>query len=130
MTVPCVHLLFRDDVPLPLALFSTHILSDHLYGSLFQTYSSTRSPPLAPRSRYSLYFTAAIRCEVKNFRHRLSHTAHIHSVYFLSHYTFWLWWSRVASMYNILLVFPDHCDVHHIRGRIPPCCSGFVISRG
>jgi hypothetical protein len=67
MTVPCVHLLFRDDVPLPLALFSTHILSDHLYGSLFQTYSSTRSPPLAPRSRYSLYFTAAIRCEVKKF---------------------------------------------------------------
>lgn len=44
-----------------------------------------------------------MRSEKKKFRHRLSHTAHIHV---LSLYTFWLWWSRVASMYNKLLVFP------------------------
>ena len=49
MTVPCVPLQFRDDV-LPFAFSSlfTHILSDHLYGSLFQIYSSIRSPPLSP----------------------------------------------------------------------------------
>ncbi|KAN0111462.1 hypothetical protein V8E52_008485 [Russula decolorans] len=42
----------------------------------------------------------------KKFRHRFSHTAHIHSMYCLSLYTFWLWWSRVASMYNKLFMFP------------------------
>jgi hypothetical protein len=135
MTVPCVLLRLRDDVLLPFALCS------HLHTSFLTICTDRSSKPTAPlaldppppRSRYGLHFTAAaIRCEVKkistsSFPHR-PHPPHVPC---LSLYTFWLWWSRVASMYNNkLLMFRNHYDVHHIPGRIPPCCGGFVISRG
>jgi hypothetical protein len=110
MTVPCVLLRFRDDV-LPFALYS------HLYTSFLRILtictdrSSKPTAPLAtlppPRSRYGLYFTAAtIRCEVKKIStSSFPHRPHPLRVLCLSPYTFWLWWSRVASMYDNCLCF-------------------------
>lgn len=67
MTVPCVLLRFRDDVPLPFADCS------HLHTSFLTICTDRPSKPTAPLaclhpSRYGLYFTAAVlRCEVKKF---------------------------------------------------------------
>lgn len=127
MTVPCVLLQFRDDVSLPFALRS------YLHTSFLTICTDHSSKPTAPLARPhfpplpGLNFTAAtIRYEVEkssisSFPHR-PHPLHVPC---LSHYTFWLWWSRVASMYNKLLVSPNHYDLHHILGGIPPRCRWF-----
>ncbi len=85
-----------------------------------QLHSLASLPPLVPDM--ICIAATANRCEEIFFNVVFPTPPTNRSMCFHSLYTFWPWWSRVASMYNKLLAFPDYWDVnqvHPIPGRIP-----------